>query len=208
MIRWLLAAVAFGAIALALTMVMSHGRSTSPTAARVGAGEPAVSSLPMARDAGERQPFARRPLVVREDGSAEEPEAAPREDEAPVLPDREEVIAQLRAQESALLDAHSREPTDPVWRAESETRIAEELGRLESSALFEVRSVECRSSSCIAEVSWQDPEQVRIGQVDIVQNTFQDCERFAFIDPDRADQAPFEQKVFFSDCHARADRER
>lgn len=61
-----------------------------------------------------------------------------------------------RAAWDARLRTHAEQLADPAWAASTASLFREDLAELGGEARFEVRSLECRMTSCLAVIRWPD----------------------------------------------------
>lgn len=73
---------------------------------------------------------------------------------APSAEPRRETAAEQREQEAALLARHAAEPVDGPWAHETGRDIGQALGALGSVGGLKVASLDCRSQTCLAHLSW------------------------------------------------------
>ena len=62
--------------------------------------------------------------------------------------------------EGAMLAEHNAESRNPAWATASEAEIGKRLGELASKGHYRVEGVDCRASSCVANLRWDSYEQV------------------------------------------------
>jgi len=80
-------------------------------------------------------------------------------------PSAEVDLVELRRKEvqahHAAIEQHMREPGDPNWAPASEKSLREFLNKLPAHAKYRVTLVDCRTTSCVAELSFPSSEVAR-----------------------------------------------
>ncbi len=74
--------------------------------------------------------------------------------EASLAMDEDEARARAEEEFGEYVEQHEDEPVDPDWAAEANAAFSDGIERLGESHDFELVSLECRSSSCLAQVEW------------------------------------------------------
>jgi hypothetical protein len=77
------------------------------------------------------------------------PSSPPRQNS---LPDIQELRARDVRAHRAAIERHQQEPVDQLWSQPSARRLREFLSALPTHSNFAVRSVDCRTSTCVAEL--------------------------------------------------------
>lgn len=73
----------------------------------------------------------------------------------------EEYLASLRAQYSETLASHAHEAVDPEWSPGAVERLTRDLSEGNEGRHFALRSVDCRTHTCVAETEWSDHATAR-----------------------------------------------
>jgi hypothetical protein len=73
----------------------------------------------------------------------------------------EEYLASLRAQYSETLASHANETVDPEWSPGAVERLTRDLSEGSEGRHFALRSVDCRTHTCVAETEWSDHATAR-----------------------------------------------
>ena len=112
----------------------------------------------------------------------------------PSRPDPKELRQALLQQQQARLDAHQRQSIDPSWSPEAARAFSTDFSALAQGQQFTVRSIDCRSTSCIARVEWPSYAEATTGYEVLLQHSYAlDCTRSLLLpdpeDPDRAYEA-------------------
>jgi hypothetical protein len=122
-------------------------------------------------------------------------EAAPAAPSAPPSrPDPEELKQAVLQQHQLRLDAHQRQPIHPTWAPEATRAFSTDFSALTQGQQFTVRSIDCRSTSCIARVEWPSYAEAAANYHLLLQHSYTlDCTRSLLLpepeDPERAYEA-------------------
>jgi hypothetical protein len=93
----------------------------------------------------------------RGDGHDEESEDAPAENLPPARPlTRDESRAQHEEEFDNKLADHAQDPVDSTWAPSAQTNFVADLSALASDSKFHLLGVDCRSTTCVAEVEWKN----------------------------------------------------
>lgn len=112
----------------------------------------------------------------------------------PSRPDPEELKQALLQQQQMRLDAHQRQPIHPTWSSEATRAFSTDFSALTQGQQFAVRSIDCRSTSCIARVEWPSYAEATTNYQVLLQHSYAlDCTRSLLLpdpeDPERAYEA-------------------
>jgi len=112
----------------------------------------------------------------------------------PVRPDPEELKQALLQQHQLRLDAHQRQPIHPTWAPEATRAFSTDFSALTQGQQLTVRSIDCRSTSCIARVEWPSYEEATANYHMLLQHSYAlDCMRSLLLpepeEPERAYEA-------------------
>jgi len=77
--------------------------------------------------------------------------------------DTESAVAEERATFQAALDAHELEPRNTPWGNRAGRSFAEDLGKLSQQGKFSFNRVDCRASTCTADIDWSSEAEARAG---------------------------------------------
>lgn len=118
----------------------------------------------------------------------------------PPRPSREEARQQLLAQHQQQLDRHSREPVDPSWAREAQGSFTSDFVGLAQGQPFEVRGVDCRSTTCVTTLEWPSYAEATQGYALLLQHAYRlDCARTLLL-PEPADVTARYQAQLLLDC--------
>lgn len=137
------------------------GVGVSLFVAAVRGGDPWVEEAPRARDPDTPRDRAGVRADLRYDwrvfGNARKADTAPTPsaDMDPPPPGASPEVTPIEAHAAAIA-RHMDSPMDLRWARASEESISSSLERLAARSGFSVANVECRSTSCLAEVGWAD----------------------------------------------------
>lgn len=112
----------------------------------------------------------------------------------PSRPEPEELRQALLQQQQVRLDAHQRQSIHPVWASDATRAFSTDFSALTQGQRFTVRSIDCRSTSCIARVEWPSYAEATTGYEVLLQHSYAlDCTRSLLLpdpeDPERAYEA-------------------
>jgi hypothetical protein len=121
--------------------------------------------------------------------------AAPTPGSPPSRPDPDELKQMALQQQQARLDAHQRQSIDPAWSPAATHAFSTDFSTLAREQPFTVRSIDCRSTSCIAKVEWPSFAEAAASYQVLLQHAYgMDCTRSLLLsepeDPTRAYEAP------------------
>jgi hypothetical protein len=103
--------------------------------------------------------------------------------------------AALREEKLAI---HALEARDATWAPKMERSLTSELTAFGEKQKFRPLSVECRSSSCVAELEYPTYAEAFAARVDLVANPYAaPCAREEFFDKPADPAAPFHAQVLF-----------
>ena len=177
-----------GAIAL-LAMPRSRGRV--PDREQTSAPEPIVG--PVGDSPSERS----APAEVLA-GPGPQPSATVATAPEPVDP-AESRRLQLEAHRKALGD-HYRDAIDPHWARSAQRQFHDDLSAWESRLGFETKAVDCRTTSCVATLSFTNYQTARASWMRVLTLPYGvNCTREVTLDEPTEDGRPFETTVVF-DC--------
>ncbi|HEX8702473.1 MAG TPA: hypothetical protein VF815_26805 [Myxococcaceae bacterium] len=112
----------------------------------------------------------------------------------PARPAPEELRQALLQQQQMRLDAHQRQPIHPTWSSDATRAFSTDFSALTRGQPFSVRSIDCRSTSCIARVEWPSYAEAAASYAVLLQHSYSmDCTRSLLLpdpeDPERAYEA-------------------
>jgi hypothetical protein len=114
-------------------------------------------------------------------------------------------LADLRRKEvqahHAAIEQHMREPGDPTWAPASEKSLREFLSKLPAHTKYRVTLVDCRTTTCIAELSFRSYEDARQTWHSVLEarNPIQCTTAITLEDPKKSGAKGFELSVIY-DC--------
>ena len=133
--------------------------------------------------------------------------AAARPAGGPVFDPVVAAAAEKRERETVLHD-HGEEPRDRSWASATERVLSGELGQFAQDKHFEVRDVDCRTTTCVASLSWPSYSDAQRVADEIVQKAYggKKCARSLYLPPPEDPSATnYEGRLVFA-CEAdRAD---
>ncbi len=169
------------------------------TLAREARWEAASTPPPRAPPASDSAQEARLRMLERrlEELSARSEPSAP---SAPPRPSREEARHQLYAQHQLQLDRHAREPLDSSWSREAQESFAADFSALTQGQPFQVRGIDCRSTTCVTTLEWPSYAEATQGHALLLQHAYRmDCARSILL-PEPSDPTARYQAELFLDC--------
>jgi len=112
----------------------------------------------------------------------------------PPRPDPEELKRALLEQQLLRLDAHQRQSIHPTWSSEATRAFSADFSALTQGQPFTVRAIDCRSTSCIANVQWPSYAEAAASYQVLLHHSYaMDCMRSLLLpdpeDPERAYEA-------------------
>jgi hypothetical protein len=115
-------------------------------------------------------------------------------------PSAEEAREQLFQQHQQQLDRHSREPVDASWAREAQGAFASDFAALTQGQSFQVRRIDCRSTTCVTTLEWPSYAEATQGYALLLQHAYDmDCVRSILL-PEPADLSARYQADLFLDC--------
>ncbi len=122
---------------------------------------------------------------------------------APVVPYTREEAERFEAtyREKTLRD-HAEEPRDPSWATKAEQSFRSDLMRLATNHHFDVRGVDCRTTTCLATLGWTryaaaEGDAAKLAETDFSRN----CSRTVFVPPPTDLEGPAEGDLVL-DCES------
>jgi hypothetical protein len=131
-------------------------------------------------------------------GAAPEP---PTEEEREAHADEAQAAASARLHEK--IGAFESEAPDPAWAGATQATLETEMATLSSGARGEaVQSVQCKSTSCLATVSFPTYDAARAGFGRYAMGAYGEvrCAQTAVLDEPSDPTAPYEVQVLFDNC--------
>lgn len=114
---------------------------------------------------------------------------------------REATIAFENSEERSFIDDFERESVDADWAARWEstldTQVQQFLGELPG---FDSASVECRSTKCLATVTWDDYASARTRLTEAMRVTHGMCSTAVFVPPPDDTSRSYSHKIRFRGC--------
>jgi hypothetical protein len=115
-------------------------------------------------------------------------------------PSREEARQQLFQQHQLQRDRHAREPLDSAWAREAQGSFATDFSALTQGQSFQVRGIDCRSTTCVTTLEWPSYAEATQGYALLLQHAYRmDCARSILL-PEPADATARYQAELFLDC--------
>jgi hypothetical protein len=188
--------VGLGAVLVATRL--AHGPAISRPAPPDDPPDPQREpSLAAARAAG--QALAQAAVAATQKPQAH---AEPATQKSMLTPEEEAARRQL--QHEALISEHNAEPASPAWAAKASEAVVSELKSLQAEAGFSLAGVDCRSTSCLAEVEWPSVDSIRRGYHSLLHATFDklNCAT-EFHASATATEGPIRTTLVLSKCRAR-----
>ncbi|WP_437963151.1 hypothetical protein WMF04_25780 [Sorangium sp. So ce260] len=183
----------------------------------------AAPSRPEVVDVGEaprpRAPAARGALALADierrlshlEERAEDPggggEGAPSSDApAPRTETREERLARATEWHRSRLEAHRTQPTDAAWSTQAARSLQDGLHAVRgSSESFDVVSVDCKTTLCVATLDWADHGHARGASTRVLHHHYEPNCGVELFTPDPEDPgARYRSRVVFDCTEARA----
>ncbi|WP_437314935.1 hypothetical protein [Sorangium sp. So ce385] len=132
-------------------------------------------------------------------------EATPSEGSEPRVETREEVLARKAEWHRSRLEAHRIEPTDSAWSAQSARSIQEGLRAVRGDAApFDVVSVDCKTTLCVATLDWADYDKTRAASSQVLHHVYEpNCGVEFFNPPPEQPEARYQSQVIFDCTEAR-----
>jgi hypothetical protein len=160
-----------------------------------------VSNASAARmPAPERRPteLAARPVAAPPALPVQEPpqEAVP----PPLLPDLKEQMRQVHEAFEQQISSALHEPMDAIWSSRTGAALQRELLSLRKEDTYQVSRIDCRTHSCIAELSFPRHADARTSLSRLVIDTnMPGCSSTGHIDPSDDPSSPSRMRLLF-DC--------
>jgi len=155
----------------------------------------------------QRYALASSQAVVARQTAAEATSALPAPDEPPEL-SREQSKQLLLREFARDLNAHAADARDPNWARPAESSISEGLMAAHDRN-FEVVSVDCKTSTCVATLRWKTRKDAEAGSARAAETVLQpNCESKILLHDVGAREnvdSPFEEKLFLNCVAARAE---
>lgn len=118
----------------------------------------------------------------------------------PPRPSREEAREQLFQRHQQQLDRHAREAIDASWAREAQGAFASDFAALTQGQSFQVRRIDCRSTTCVTTLEWPSYAEATQGYALLLQHSYgMDCARSILL-PEPADLSARYQADLFLDC--------
>lgn len=141
----------------------------APAEYRRGAAQPLPARAPA--------PFDTNTVPEHVDAGAPSRPRAPRR----TVPEQQEIDRQVHA---ALLEEHRLQPADPNWARTVEERLQTGLTALAITGGFDVGAIDCRSTSCSAELTWSSYDDALNNYSPVVEDpTLPGCTRRITLPP-------------------------
>ncbi len=147
-------------LGVAVSQIASHASAKATPQSATSAAVPAsTSESQQANSDLQRQINAlRTDLNARQQVAAPAPSAQPVASAAP----EPEPLEPLELHKQSLAD-YAHEGVDPVWAPQTEKSIAADLTKSGSGGVFDVKSVTCHTTSCVASLEFPTFEAARRG---------------------------------------------
>jgi hypothetical protein len=98
------------------------------------------------------------------------------------------------------IEAHEREPVDPSWSSRAQSVYEVDLGKLAADAGFRLVGVDCRSTSCVAQLTFASLAEAKGSMQRIVLSRWTlNCAKEMNLDP-ATDGAPEYTTSIYFDC--------
>lgn len=121
------------------------------------------------------------------------------------LPSREESRKQLFEEFARDLQAHESDARDATWARGAESSITEVLANRPGSN-YQVLSVDCRTTSCIAKLGWTSRKEALTGFQTALNATFKpNCAAKILLHDADSEDAPFQENLILDCTEARAE---
>jgi hypothetical protein len=128
------------------------------------------------------------------------PSASQIPDAATPIADRESLRAVEEERRNSWIARHRNEPADPEWAPAAQNSFTREISAVGEANHVSVRSVDCRSTTCIAEVQWPTYRDALNAYHDLLHGRYsQNCSRSITL-PDAIDAESPCQAQFLLDC--------
>lgn len=103
------------------------------------------------------------------------------------------------------IDRHRTEPIDAGWSKTTARSLAKDLGSLGEKASFEVVDIDCRRTTCVAELEWPSYAQANSDVTRILAKVYEiNCGMGLSVPEPKDRNAPYRATVLF-DCHDTAE---
>ena len=96
--------------------------------------------------------------------------------------------------------AHKASPVDETWARAAQTSVATSLDKLAARSGFSVNTVECRSSSCLAEIGWPSYHGALSTYENLLVEPYEPNCATEIVLPDPADQGAAYSATLVLDC--------
>jgi hypothetical protein len=107
------------------------------------------------------------------------------------------------------LEQHEREAVDPSWAIEAQRAHERDLNRLAKEARFSLRGVNCRATSCVADISFASYDAARNSMKIIMLSRWTlNCTREMNLDPVTEESFAYSTSIYFDCASARPSRDR
>jgi hypothetical protein len=135
-------------------------------------------------------------LQALEQRMAELTSRLPAQRQPPPTPDPEQLRQSLLRQQHARMEGHSQQPIDFAWSQQATRSFASDFSELVQGQTFTLRSIDCRSTSCVAMIEWPGYDEAVGSYQVLLHHTYgMDCARSLLLpepeDPTRRYEAPF-----------------
>jgi hypothetical protein len=117
-------------------------------------------------------------------------------------PSREEARALVSSLHAERVNRHMQDSVDPVWSAHAEATVGTTLAAMAKQDNFTVNKVECRRTSCLADIGWTNLGEARRTYHDLLHGHYGDvnCARELLL-PDNGDPAnPVNAQLVLDHC--------
>jgi hypothetical protein len=200
------ALLAGGAVALT---VLHNNRAKPPTS--LGSSVPIVQPAPAPGDLAASQDSTLRRIAELEmklaqlqaPATATAPLASAAVEKPPI--DYEEARHNQLQQHAAALRAHEEEPVDPRWSRQARSDFAQDLAAGEKDLQFKVKDVDCRTTTCVATLTFDSYSAARRHWLGIMAlPTKNNCTREVTLGDPSDPAAAFDTSFVFDCTEARA----
>jgi len=197
----LVAGLVAGSVGLGSALIgtrLARHQPIAPAAATDDAPDPASEvSAAAARTAG--RALVQAAVAAAQNRQPSQGSAAQR----PMLTPEEEG-ARRRLQHENLIDQHRAEAVSPTWAAEAQGAVVAELKSLQAETKFSLLGVDCRSTSCLAEVEWPSINDIRRGYHSLLHARFDNlnCATEFYAPTTAAAGTPLRTTLVLSKCRS------
>lgn len=110
-------------------------------------------------------------------------------------------VQQASHEETAFVDAFDAQTVDSSWASTWERNLDQDIHNdLGELGGFSDAQVECRSSKCLATVTWDDYDSARVHLGETIHLTKGACATFSFMPPPDNPSGVYAHKVRFDGC--------